>query len=1213
MADTSTAGSPAPRKRRRWPWIIAGVFGLLIALIVVAYFVGTSSSFFKSVILPKASAALNAKITVSDATISPFHEVVLHNLKVETTGPQPLLTAQEVLLRYSLMDILHGNIHVEELTLASPTVSLVENTNNTSNLEPILQKVSAAPSKPAAQPSKPAQIDIGKLQITDGKVLQTKLYGGGKSDVTELSHFNLTATDLKNGQTGKITLGADFGMQNNPPAPAASGSLQGNVNGAFNIGLTADLKPASIQGDTKVAVTQAEGALAQAAAFGTTFTCDVTPTEIKQVALRFAKGDSQLGELLVSGPFNIEKTEGRLDIKLFGVDKNLLNLAGASSGLDFGPTTINSTNQVQLANGGKTITTAGQFYLNHFQITRTNETTPPLDLNAQYNVTVDSAASNAVLHSFTLNGLQNGKQIITGQLTSPMTVSWGAANGGVGNSTLDLAVTHLDLANWKAFVGNVAPAGDVNMKLQLVSRQAAKQLTFDLNSTINNLTVIAGSNQLAQLVVTLALHGECADMKQFKFPSYQLTLAQQDRPLLNASGSGTDDLATTNADVQLDAQLMLPALLQAVPQPGMKVSSGNVEIKAHVLQQDKNQNVTGDFSLANFTGQIGSNTFQDFGATASLDVGMTPEQVQIRKINGQLMQGNHTGGSFNLAGTYGLSNKVAQLTAQLTDFNQNGLGPFLAPMLSGKQLTSVDLNGDGSVNYDPAAASAIKADLQITNLVVHDPTGQFPSSPLALGLRIDTDLNKQVVQIHQCQLALTPTSRANNQLQLTGTVDMTHTNAIQGNLKLAADALDLTTYYDLFGGQKTAAAKPSPTPARPSAAPAETTSAGQQTPQTTQLPLQNFTADAAIGALYLHEVAITNFVMTTKIDGGHVVLDPCKLALNGAPVNAAVDLDLGVPGYKYNLNFGAQAVPLAPLVDTFQPDRKGQLGGTFSANAKIAGTGTSGTDLKKYLNGQFDFGSTNLNLEVINIRSPVLKALINVVAFIPELIRNPTSALGGLAGTLVPGKTAGTTGSLSSELEKSPINSIVASGTVGDGKLALQNALVQSPAFEAQANGTVMLADILTNSTLQIPVTVLLSQSLAERFNVAPANEPTNAAYVALPNFLTMTGTVGQPNPKINYEALAGTVFRGIGGILSGAGVGGNAGKILQGLGNLGGALGGKTTSSNAPAASQPRKGLGGLLNGLGGALGGQTSTSTNAPPATNQSPVNNLLRGLFK
>ena len=125
MTDT-TIDTPAPKRRYGWLRAIAWVVGILVVLLVVGYFVATSGAFFKGVILPRVGKAMNAEVTVSDASISPFNQVVLHNLKVQTTGTEPLVTATEVRLRYSLMDIIKGNIHVDEVSLSSPTVTLVE-------------------------------------------------------------------------------------------------------------------------------------------------------------------------------------------------------------------------------------------------------------------------------------------------------------------------------------------------------------------------------------------------------------------------------------------------------------------------------------------------------------------------------------------------------------------------------------------------------------------------------------------------------------------------------------------------------------------------------------------------------------------------------------------------------------------------------------------------------------------------------------------------------------------------------------------------------------------------------------------------------------------------------------------------------------------------------------------------------------------------------
>src|SRR4051794_2461153 len=104
MADTTAAARP-PKKRHGIIRALVWIFGILVVLLVLAYFVGTSSAFLKGVILPRVSKSIGADVTVSDASIHPFKEVVLKNLKVQAPGREPLIVAPEVRARYSLMDI----------------------------------------------------------------------------------------------------------------------------------------------------------------------------------------------------------------------------------------------------------------------------------------------------------------------------------------------------------------------------------------------------------------------------------------------------------------------------------------------------------------------------------------------------------------------------------------------------------------------------------------------------------------------------------------------------------------------------------------------------------------------------------------------------------------------------------------------------------------------------------------------------------------------------------------------------------------------------------------------------------------------------------------------------------------------------------------------------------------------------------------------------
>jgi hypothetical protein len=368
-----------------------------------------------------------------------------------------------------------------------------------------------------------------------------------------------------------------------------------------------------------------------------------------------------------------------------------------------------------------------------------------------------------------------------------------------------------------------------------------------------------------------------------------------------------------------------------------------------------------------------------------------------------------------------------------------------------------------------------------------------------------------------------------------------------------------------------------------------------------------------IRRFYLREVEVADFQTTAKVDGGHVVLNPFKLTLNGAPADLTLDLDLGVPGYKYDAACNAQRIPLAPLMNSFAPERKGQVGGTVTAQARVSGTGVTGASLQRNLTGQFDVSSTNLNLAVANIKSPMLKRLVNVVSLIPELVRNPLSAatqiLQGSSGK------AGSSGGLADELQKSPVNAILARGKVGSGRVDLEQAVVQSAAFEADAQGTISLAAVLTNSVIQIPVAVSLSRSIAQQMSLVSTNTPTNTAYAKVPDFLKMKGTVGAPEAEINKLALAGTVLKGVGNSIA------SGGGILQQIGEaLTGQAPGATNAATNTNTNQPASKGGGLLQSLGGLLNeGAAGTNKNTPTntqtnqaATNQSPAGDLINDLF-
>lgn len=1178
----SESDSPVSSTPRNWRRVLGLVLGLVAVVVVIGYFTVSSQAFFKAVVLPRIGAALHGEVTVDRASIKPFSGVVLRQLRVRTSGAEPLLQAEEVRVRYRLFDLLAGKVKLAEVTVVSPTLVVTAEADGTSNLDPLLQLGGGEATTPA-DAAEPLVLDLKKVTLQNGTLRYVSRAADGTASTTELRNLNVTLDELANGKAGKLALSADARMEFTPaaapaavgdaavPAPAAAGEdssrneVQAKLAGALDFSLDPTLLPVTLGGTTTLEITRAEGLFSQMASLRAALECDLTPTEVRQLAVRFERGATPLGQLRLVGPFEMAKREGRLNLDVLGVDRQVLNLLGVTRGWDFANTLVNASNVVDVSRGGKVVAARGRVAVDQFAIRQPTGATPEVNLGLEYQVSVNLAEEFALLQRLSLRAARASRPLLEGSLDRPMNLAWGKPTQALTQSSFHLVLQELNLADWRVLLPTNAPTGKLSADLKLAAQRDGQVLQAELQAQATELAADFGTNRLADVRAEFSASGQLENFRRANLERCRFQLAQGADELVSGSGTANYDLNTGTMGAQATLEAALAELTRRYPLPDLHATAGRIKFSGLLDQKEQRRTLTGSVVLSDFTGTYGDYQFQDYQTTLEYDVEMRGGDVTLRRLSVSPRQGFASGGSLDLTGRYDLDRQAGQFSFKTVALNEHALRPFFAPFLAPRTLTSVSLNVTGKAASEGPGRFSTQMDLDLANLRVNDPEHRLPDAPWSAKAQLDAVQEPEKFDLRRLRLELAPTARAQNILEAAGRFDLAATNPAPSELTVRSDAFDLTGYYDLFVDR--APATTPPPPAVPS--PAPPANGPEQEPEPLALPLSQLTCDVNIARLFLRELACSNVVARARLDGGKLTLDPCKLSLNGGTIESALRFDLSVPGYTYDLGLRAERVPLAALVDSFSPENRGRMSGDLLADAAIRGAGVTGSSLQRHLQGQLSFSLTNANIRVIEERATLW--------FIPINLRLIATVLGV------------------HEILDSPVTGMNARAQIGGGRVDLTRCQVLSDAFVASATGVVQLATVLTNSPLDVPLDLALSRSLAEKANLVPANTPPDAPYVTLPRFVKLTGTLGNPQTHVDKIPLLALTARGVGGLVGGQAekVLGTASGLVEGISGL---LTGRPAATNAPAGTAPRAPEG---------------TQTNAPVA----PTNPLdaIRNLFQ
>ena len=467
--------------------------------------------------------------------------------------------------------------------------------------------------------------------------------------------------------------------------------------------------------------------------------------------------------------------------------------------------------------------------------------------------------------------------------------------------------------------------------------------------------------------------------------------------------------------------------------------------------------------------------------------------------------------------------KVPQLDFQVW----NGNGPLLS--------------GQGSLGRSGAQEVSMQADIKAFS------QGHEARQGLDFKVVLAGKLAEENTELGELRLTLPATEKAlENGAALSGEWVLSE-EGVSGSLHLAATTLDVTPVLDFVGGAQGASEEEEENEAE-SIEPAE--------PAPIRLPFKNLKATVQADQLFAREMVITEGLMHVELTPRGVKVAPLELALNGAPLKGAADLDLSVPGYRYDLELKAEQVAADPLIASLSPTLKGVYDGRVNLGLDLAGAGLTGASIRKSLKGAVEFEMSESKVELVPSWRRVFFTPIATVLRMPEMLNSPISGFS--------------------------LRTVVDGGTLNVG--AFQ---VSSQQFRVASNGEIPIADRFMSSVLAFPIDLSLRKELAVKANLVESSAPDQDGYVALPKFVQLEGALGEPAVRIDKKAVGKLFLRNVAGI-----PGAVAGKAEGALKDL------------VEGEGKVKDAAGKLIDGAGGLLNGAKGASLK--------DAGNALRGLF-
>jgi AsmA protein len=182
--------------KKRWLRIVGVVCAVVVLILIAIPFLINVNS-FRPKIESEASSALGRQVTVGNLSLSILSgSVEADNIAIAddpTFSKSPFIIATSLKVGVELMPLIFSRkINVTEITLDQPQITLLKSGNGTWNFSSLGGAAAKKPAESKSSESAPTDLSVGKLLVTNGKLMVGKANSSAKAKVYDKVNISVT-------------------------------------------------------------------------------------------------------------------------------------------------------------------------------------------------------------------------------------------------------------------------------------------------------------------------------------------------------------------------------------------------------------------------------------------------------------------------------------------------------------------------------------------------------------------------------------------------------------------------------------------------------------------------------------------------------------------------------------------------------------------------------------------------------------------------------------------------------------------------------------------------------------------------------------------------------------------------------------------------------------------------------------------------------------